>query len=178
MAKSIFTTLEEGTLEVVHIGNEIIINLPEWFTEAGEVFESEEGMLKWAQDNEFLLPALQSAIQAKLIDIRAVARPTTKTYGSLEKFNEARAALKDPQNYHIDDRPTKLQISKNIIADKVNAQNRVYDHVWAQVKRPGAKTVISEDKALETLAASGKSDEELMELLRKKIEAKKAGSVQ
>ena len=176
MAKSIWTTLEEGTFEVKHIGNEVILDLPEWFSEVNGIFDQEDKMVKWAMDNEIMLPALQSAVQAKLIDLRAVARPITKTYGSLEKFNEARELLADPENYHIDDRLSKLQISKNILADNVNAQDRVLDHVWKEVKKPGSGTVISEDKALETLAASGKTDEEIMALLVAKIAAKKAAT--
>jgi hypothetical protein len=176
MAKSIFTTLEEGTFEVNHIGNEVILNLPEWMEELGEIFTDEEKMLEWAKSNEILLPMLQTAIQAVLISLRAVARPTSKTYKNLAAYKAAYNELSDVANYHCDDK--KLTISKNIVIDSQGAQARVDEFVWKELKKPGQTKVISEDAALEALAKSGKSDEELMEMLLAKIAAKKAANGQ
>lgn len=178
MAKSIFTTLEEGSFEVVHIGNEVILDLPQWMEGLNEVFESEEGMLEWAQDNEIVLPMLQTAVQAVLISLRAVARPTVKGYNSLHDYEIESAAHRsiEGENYTYNDKT--LTISRNIIDDIVGCQDRVNDFVWKTVKKPGQVKVISEDQALEALAKSGKSDAELMAMLMAKIEAKKGASVQ
>jgi len=173
MSKSIFTTLEEGSFEVVHIGNEVILDLPVWMEGLGEVFTDEEKMLEWARKNEILLPMLQTAIQAVLISLRAVARPGVKTYKNVNDFNQAIKLLGDDAPYYDKD-SKKLTISKNIIADSVDAQDRVNDFVWKELKKPGEKKAISEDQALEALAKSGKSDEELLEMLMKKIAEKKS----
>ena len=79
MAKSIFEILSTGVIEVAHRGEEVVLDLPEWFTTAGAVLTNEEGLLQWAAENGCLLALLQTGLQKTIIDIRAAARPDEKT---------------------------------------------------------------------------------------------------
>ena len=110
MAKSFYTILEEGTIEVNHRGEDVTLNLPEWIKAAAPALESESDLLEWAQEYEVLHGLLHSGLQQEIIRLRAAARPAVNV---------------------------KDDTSLSIIADKANAQKRIDDYVCKIVQKPG-----------------------------------------
>ncbi len=124
MAKSFHTIIEDGSFEVKHTpctivnGREVkgttetvTLDLPEWLACANGKLDNTDMLLQWAIDHEIILPALQSAIQKVIIDLRASARPCTDS---------------------------KTGASKSIVAEAKQAQDNIDNFVWKVVPRPGS----------------------------------------
>lgn len=75
MAKSLFDTYTDGTMEVTHNGEEVLFELPEWMCEAGEILEDKEKLLEWAEKHNIMLAIFHSALAKTKIDFCAVVRP-------------------------------------------------------------------------------------------------------
>lgn len=142
MAKSFHNIIKEGTFEVLHQGNEVTLNLPEWLTEAANQLNNEDDLLIWAQDNEILHGLLHMALQQLIIALRAKARPQVKAYSSPDKITE-----KTEDGWIID--TVKCEVTKSIIADKNNAQIRIDDFVLKPVPAPGTVSNKKVSEAIE-----------------------------
>lgn len=79
MAKSFHTIISEGTIDVLHRGEEVTFELPEWIQELkGKLFD-EEALLEWAKEYEVTVPVFHYFVKELLIAVRAVARPSVDT---------------------------------------------------------------------------------------------------
>lgn len=125
MAKSFHSIISSGDIEVMHKGEEVALKLPAWLIAADGKLEDEAQLLKWAQEQEVLLPALQSAIQKVIIEIRASARPADS-----------------------EDKPI------SIISDIIAAQERVDNFVWKATPKPGQSKAVLATDALKKQKAS------------------------
>ena len=74
MAKSLFTILDEGQIDVLHQGSEATFKLPEIFEDFPGL-EDKNKLQAWADKHEILLPLFQAGLKTWMINIRAVARP-------------------------------------------------------------------------------------------------------
>jgi len=120
MAKSFHNILKEGTIDVLHRGEEVTLTLPEWLTEASEVLMQEEDLTQWAKDNEVLHGLLHSGIQQEIIRLRAAARPAVNT---------------------------KDDTSPSLIEEKDKAQTRVDDYVCKPTPPPGETKASAKESA-------------------------------
>ncbi len=114
MAKSLFDTIESGTMEVTHDGADAMFDLPAWMCEAGTILEDEEKLLEWARKHKILLNTFHAALAKWKIDFCAVVRPK--------------------------DIPGKLKgekIKVSLIEDIENAQKRADDFRSKPATRPG-----------------------------------------
>ena len=110
MAKSFYTIIDEQEIEVLHQGEQVVLDLPSWIKEAKGLLEDEEELLKWAKDHGILHGLLHSGIQHEIIAIRAIARPSINA---------------------------KTGATKSILADRDKAQDRVSKYVCKAVPKPG-----------------------------------------
>lgn len=135
MAKSFYTTLEEGSFEVKHQHEYVTLVLPEWLVDASDKLDDEESLLEWAQEHEVLHGLMHLGIQQVIIALRAAARPSVNA---------------------------KTGETKSILTDMENAQKRVDDYVLKPVKKPGSsKKTPSPEEALKVLQASGMTLEDI-----------------
>ncbi len=109
MAKSFYTIIDEGTLDVMHQGEEVTLTLPEWVQELKGKLEDAEALLAWAKEYGVLLAMFHLAIQQLIIVLRAIAR--------------AKVAL-------------KTGATKSIIKHKDAAQERLDEFVLREISRP------------------------------------------
>lgn len=79
MAKSLFDIAAEGKAEVSHNGDNVVVNLPEWWTEMATACLSDEGpnVEEWWDgiDVPTKVAVAQAAAAKTLIELRAAARP-------------------------------------------------------------------------------------------------------
>ncbi len=122
MAKSFHTILAEGTIEVLHRGQAVNLELPEWLTDAKDCLMDESALLEWAKEHEILHGLIHSGIQQEIIRIRAAARPSVNT---------------------------KTDESKSIIDEQDNAQDRVNEYVCKPTLPPGSTDNKAVSKAIE-----------------------------
>ena len=120
MAKSFHTIISEGTIDVMHQGEEVTLELPAWLKSAKGILNDAEKLEAWAKDQGILHGLLHSGIQHEIIDIRAVARPATNA---------------------------KTGETKSILAERDNAQDRVNKHSVNAVPEPGTSTASKAKKA-------------------------------
>ena len=145
MAKSLFNTYEDGTMEVTHNGEEMLFELPEWMCEAGEILEDEDKLLEWAKKHNILLACFHSALAKTKIDFCAVVRPTDIAG---EKKGE------------------KIKVS--LIKDYDKAQKRADNFTIKPATRPGTGGKTAEqrsDTALKLL--NSLTPEQMAEVLKK-----------
>jgi hypothetical protein len=75
MAKSLFDTYVDGTMEVTHNGEEALFDLPTWMCEAGSILEDKEKLLEWMEKHDNTLAIIHSGLAKTKIDFCAVVRP-------------------------------------------------------------------------------------------------------
>jgi len=75
MAKSLFDTYTDGTMEVTHNGEEALFELPEWMCEVGEIIEDEAKLIEWAKRHDNMLAIFHAGLAKIKIDFCAVVRP-------------------------------------------------------------------------------------------------------
>jgi len=117
MAKSFHDILKTGKIDVLHNGDEITLELPEWLAEAAEHLMNEDALLQWAKDNEVLHGLLHSGIKQEIIMLRAAARPKD---------------IADPSGLKGD------MVKVSIVEDADGAQTRVDNYVCKPTPAPGA----------------------------------------
>jgi len=74
MAKSLFTILDEGQIDVLHQGSEATFRLPAYFEDFPSL-DDETALRSWAENHNILHYLMQSGLKTWMINIRAVARP-------------------------------------------------------------------------------------------------------
>ena len=127
MAESFHTIIDRGTFIVNHQGEDREFNLPGWLSEAKGLTEDESALLLWAQENEILLPLMQSGLKELIIALRAVARP-----------KDIAGELKGEKIKVIwDSEPVGV------------AQERLYDFIYTTTPRPGQSKTKAVTKAIE-----------------------------
>ena len=156
MAKSFYSILKEGTLEVNHKGNDVVFDLPSWLAKATSHLESEEDLLAWAQEYEVLHGLMHYGIQKLIIDLRAAARPQVKIFRDVDKAKAFLATIEEPANWHIN--TSQDEFSLNMVVDKKNAQNRINDFELKMVPKPGDskkanKAKVEQDVLVKTINA-------------------------
>jgi len=113
MAKSFHNIISEGTLEVNHQGEDVVLDLPEWLKESKGILMDSELLVAWANEHEIIHGLLHAGIQKTIIDMRAKARP------------------------NVDIKSGK---SDSIVSDKDGAQDRIDDFVVKPTLPPGSST--------------------------------------
>ena len=166
MAKSFHTILNEGIIEVSHLGEKETFELPEWLTGAKDILGDMEALVAWAQEEEVMHGLLHSGIQQEIIRIRAASRPTINSYADVNKYNEAIGKLVVKDHFHMNDRD--CQISKRLSCDTLDAQSRIDDYVCKEVKKPGGtkKAEVTTESAIEKLLSDGLTPEEIMKKIQ------------
>ena len=85
MAENTYTTLaNRDSFKVTDMNKKLSFTLPEWMPSDRE-YETEEGLLEWAQEHEIVHALLQAGIRQMIIDLRAAARPSGK-YQTFEQY--------------------------------------------------------------------------------------------
>jgi hypothetical protein len=131
MAKSLYTTLEEGTFEVKHQHEYVTLELPQWIKRAGAHLDSEDDLIVWAEGHEVMHGLLHMGLQQAIIALRAAARPAVNA---------------------------KTGETKSIIDDREKAQKRVDEYVVKPIKKPGtSKKETTPEDALAVLRKAGYS---------------------
>ena len=90
MAKSIYEVLDSMVTEtsVPAIGKMVEHSIPRDLLPTSEEFESEEKLLKWAQEHGVLHACLQSGVQKRLIDLRAKFKAVKKDEDWTEEMGQ------------------------------------------------------------------------------------------
>lgn len=149
MAKSFYSILSEGTLEVNHKGEDVTFNLPAWLIAAAEKLENEEKLLEWAQEYEVVHGLLHFGIQQLIIALRAAARPKIKIFKEADKAKAFLAAIENQDEWHIN--VSKDEFSKLISVDANDAQKRIDNFELKPVPKPGESKAVAEKKAETTV---------------------------
>lgn len=133
MAKRIEQIMAEGEVEVSHKGEEVTLDLPEWFT-ASESFFTEQALLDHCINHGILLATLQKGFEQHLIDLRAKARP--------QAIRPEKGA--DP-------------VDQSIVKDKDGAQQRILAH------KPEPRTPAGDptDKTANALAGMSRAQQRI-----------------
>lgn len=171
MAKSFHTILNEGTIEVKHLGEDATFDLPTWLTAASSILADEVALLEWAQEHEVLHGLLHSGIQQEIIRIRAAARPTIYSYADFDKYKAAIKLLSNVEDYHTNERD--CQISMRLLKDD-KAQDRIDNYVCKEVKKPGTtkKGEVTKTDAITALLKKGLSVEDILKVVEEQKTAK------
>lgn len=75
MAESFFTIIDRGTFEVNHKGEDVWLELPEDLKKLSGKLEDQKAIEEWLYEQDNLLAVVHSAVQKRLIELRALARP-------------------------------------------------------------------------------------------------------
>jgi hypothetical protein len=170
MAKSFHTIIDEGVFEVDHKGDLVTLDLPDLFLEIKGLTEDKKALMAWVAKHNLELPVIQCAIQKRIIELRAIARPTVKKYKDKENFDSAMKKIVDPENWNID--PKNLELSLKITADD-KCQDRLDKAEWTKVDRPGSGTkenvkketeINTVKEAIKPWLAMGKTSDEIKEI--------------
>ena len=95
MAQSIFEIVESGKFDVTHKGNEVNLTIPQDLACTAQVFESEELLYSYCNENGLVHAMLQKGFKQAIIDSRAVARPDEDTSISADGEKEKAQARLD-----------------------------------------------------------------------------------
>jgi hypothetical protein len=128
MAKSLFSTYIDGTMEVSHNGEDALFDLPEWMCEVGKIIEDKTKLLEWAENHDITLAIFHAALAKIKIDFCAVVRPA-----------DVAGELKGE----------KIKVS--LIADIDNAQKRADKFKVKPTPRPGTGGSTKTKAEIETL---------------------------
>ena len=137
MAKSLHTIIEEGTIDVLHVGEEVTFKLPYWVKELKGILFDRKALIRWAVRHEVFIPVFHYFIKELLIAIRATARPATDV---------------------------KTGKSKSIIDTQEKCQERIDEFILKEIPLPGkskAKTIKAADERAAIKAVTAMLDNDM-----------------
>ena len=87
MAESFFTIIDRGTFEVNHKGNDVWLDLPNDLKALAGKLEDQKAIEDWLFEQGNLMAVVHSAVQKRLIELRALARPAEDVNIITDKAN-------------------------------------------------------------------------------------------
>lgn len=171
MAKSLHTTMDEGTLDIVHQGEEVTVNIPDWILELrGHLFDKDH-ILAWLEEYDLVVPVTHYFIKELWIALRAKGRPVVKFFKDPDAYEKEKAELRHTGLYNFNDKD--MSISLSLIKDKENAQKRINEFVLEPIEIPGqavsdkvSKAVQAErDKMANAMRMAGLPEEQIQAML-------------